>query len=228
MLTAPAAWAQSAATFGIATEIAHVVAASEFDTSNSDSTWLFVEFFDEAGGAIQRGSVEPTSWRAGLRLPAGAVVTRLELAGCDLDVFGELTFAVFRSKLPPGTGAEALASRSTGVANVPGCGRFGVTPTAPPLVIDNDNATYWIAVTTNKTTFDSARVYYTLQVSPAPASATFGDVPTSHPFFQFVEALVASGITVGCGGGLYCPDAPLTRGQMAVFLSKALGLHFAP
>jgi hypothetical protein len=65
-------------------------------------------------------------------------------------------------------------------------------------------------------------------VSPAPGSATFGDVPTSHPFFQFIEALVASGITAGCGGGNYCPDAPLTRGQMAVFLSKALGLHFAP
>ena len=26
--------------------------------------------------------------------------------------------------------------------------------------------------------------------------------------------------------GNYCPDAPLTRGQMAVFLSKALGLHW--
>jgi hypothetical protein len=76
--------------------------------------------------------------------------------------------------------------------------------------------------------FAAIRVYYTLQASPAPATASFTDVPTSHPFFQFIEALVASGITAGCGGGLYCPDAPLTRGQMAVFLSKALGLHFAP
>jgi S-layer family protein len=58
---------------------------------------------------------------------------------------------------------------------------------------------------------------YKLQVSPAPANATFGDVPTSHPFFQFVEALAKSGITGGCGGGNYCPDNPVTRGQMAVF-----------
>jgi hypothetical protein len=71
-------------------------------------------------------------------------------------------------------------------------------------------------------------VYYTLQVSPAPSVATFSDVPTGHPFFQVVEALAASGITVGCGGGNFCPDAPLTRGQMAVFLSVVLGLHFAP
>jgi hypothetical protein len=51
-------------------------------------------------------------------------------------------------------------------------------------------------------------------------------VPTSHPYFQFIQALAASGITGGCGGGNYCPDNPVTRGQMAVFLAKALGLQF--
>ncbi len=65
-----------------------------------------------------------------------------------------------------------------------------------------------------------------LPVSPAPATATFNDVPTTHPFFQFIEALYASGITAGCQAAppLYCPDNPVTRGQMAVFLAKALGL----
>jgi hypothetical protein len=74
--------------------------------------------------------------------------------------------------------------------------------------------------------FTTARVHYKLQVSPPPGTATFNDVPTNHPFFQFIEALAASGITGGCGSGNYCPDNPVTRGQMAVFLSKALGLHF--
>jgi S-layer homology domain len=71
-------------------------------------------------------------------------------------------------------------------------------------------------------------VRWSRQVSPPPAAATFGDVPTSHPFFQFVEALSRSGITAGCSDAppLYCPDQPLTRGQMAVFLAKALGLHW--
>jgi hypothetical protein len=72
----------------------------------------------------------------------------------------------------------------------------------------------------------AVRLLYRRQVSPPPAVATFSDVPTSHPFFQFVEALAASGITVGCGTDIYCPEAPLTRGQMAVFLAKALGLHW--
>jgi len=69
-------------------------------------------------------------------------------------------------------------------------------------------------------------VVWRRQVSPAPATPSFGDVPTSHPFFQFIEALKASGITGGCGNGNYCPNQPLTRGQMAAFLSKALGLYW--
>jgi hypothetical protein len=61
-----------------------------------------------------------------------------------------------------------------------------------------------------------------------PGSASFNDVPTDHPFFQYIEALKASGITGGCQAvpPLYCPDNPVTRGQMAVFLAKALGLHW--
>jgi len=76
--------------------------------------------------------------------------------------------------------------------------------------------------------FNSVRLKWKRQVSPSPATATFGDVPTTHLFFQYVEALAAAGITAGCGGGNYCPDAAVTRGQMAVFLAKALGLHWAP
>lgn len=63
------------------------------------------------------------------------------------------------------------------------------------------------------------------QVSAAPATATFTDVPTTHVFFRFVEALARSGITGGCAPGQFCPSQPVTRAQMAAFLSIALGLH---
>ncbi len=71
-------------------------------------------------------------------------------------------------------------------------------------------------------------VGYVLQVSSPPPSPSFNDVPASHPFFQYIEALKKSGITGGCQASppLYCPDSPLTRGQMAVFLAKALGLQW--
>jgi hypothetical protein len=68
-------------------------------------------------------------------------------------------------------------------------------------------------------------IWWHREVSPPPGTATFNDVPTSHPQFQFIEALAKSGITAGCGLGNYCPNNPLTRGQMAVFLAKALGLY---
>jgi hypothetical protein len=65
------------------------------------------------------------------------------------------------------------------------------------------------------------------QIRPSPAAPTFADVPGSDGAFQHIEALAASSITSGCGGGNYCPDATLTRRQMAVFLAKALGLHWS-
>ena len=37
----------------------------------------------------------------------------------------------------------------------------------------------------------------------------------------WIEELAAEGITSGCGGGRYCPNAIVTRAQMAVFLLRA-------
>jgi hypothetical protein len=57
--------------------------------------------------------------------------------------------------------------------------------------------------------------------------ATFpNDVPTNHLYFRFVEALADAGITAGCAPGTFCVNSPITRGEMAVFLAVALGLHF--
>ena len=99
-----------------------------------------------------------------------------------------------------------------------------------PATVDNYLYTYLVSIQNasldGTTSIGAMRVFYKLQVSPAPAVASFNDVPTSDPAFQFVEALAASGITAGCGGGNYCPDASLTRRQMAVFLAKALGLQW--
>jgi hypothetical protein len=83
-----------------------------------------------------------------------------------------------------------------------------------------------ISPSSNPQYFGSVEVWWKRTVSPAPATATFSDVPPSSPQFKFVEALHAAGITAGCGGGNYCPNDPVTRGQMAVFIATALGLHW--
>ncbi len=69
------------------------------------------------------------------------------------------------------------------------------------------------------------RITWRRQVS-APTTQTFADVPSSDSGFGYIEALAASGITAGCSPTNYCPNANLTRRQMAVFLSKALGLQW--
>jgi parallel beta-helix repeat protein len=56
---------------------------------------------------------------------------------------------------------------------------------------------------------------------PPACTGAFGDVPCSSNFAPWIEALAAEGITGGCGGGNYCPQNPVRRDQMAVFLLKA-------
>ena len=59
--------------------------------------------------------------------------------------------------------------------------------------------------------------------------ATFADVSFSYWAHSFIERLAAAGVTGGCGTGIYCPEATVTRAQMAVFLLKGMhGSSYAP
>ena len=60
-----------------------------------------------------------------------------------------------------------------------------------------------------------------------PAACTtdpFADVPCSSPFAPWVREIVSRGITAGCGGGNYCPNDVVNRGQMSVFMTTNFGL----
>ena len=60
---------------------------------------------------------------------------------------------------------------------------------------------------------------------PAVGSSTgFTDVPPSYWAAAWIKQLVSEGITTGCGAGTYCPEAPVTRAQMAVFLVRTFNL----
>ena len=62
---------------------------------------------------------------------------------------------------------------------------------------------------------------------PPPCTGVFSDVecePAPAFAVDWIEQLYHEGITAGCETGKYCPDAPNTRGQMAVFLVKTFGL----
>lgn len=61
--------------------------------------------------------------------------------------------------------------------------------------------------------------------TPSAATGTvFTDVPANYWAAAWIEQLAAEGITGGCGIGVYCPDSPVTRAQMAVFLVRTFNL----
>lgn len=41
----------------------------------------------------------------------------------------------------------------------------------------------------------------------------------------YIEALVAAGITNGCAPGMYCPDQPVTRAELAAFVLRTSGIN---
>jgi hypothetical protein len=55
-------------------------------------------------------------------------------------------------------------------------------------------------------------------------SEVFADVPASSGFCRWIEELFRRGVVTGCGGGNYCPTAPVTREEMSVFLSVTFSL----
>lgn len=55
------------------------------------------------------------------------------------------------------------------------------------------------------------------------AAHRFTDVPTTNTFHANIDNLRDAGITTGCSPTTYCPNDPVTRGQMAAFLNRGLG-----
>lgn len=59
-------------------------------------------------------------------------------------------------------------------------------------------------------------------------SASFTDVGDEHQHAAGIAAVVTAGVAVGCAEDRFCPDAELTRAQMASLLDRALDLPDGP
>jgi len=62
-------------------------------------------------------------------------------------------------------------------------------------------------------------------VPPAPTGTVFTDVPVDHWAAGYIEALAEAGITLGCAERMYCPANPVSRAEMAAFLTRTFGLE---
>ncbi|KJR43516.1 S-layer homology region domain protein [Candidatus Magnetoovum chiemensis] len=61
-------------------------------------------------------------------------------------------------------------------------------------------------------------------VQSSASSASFSDITGEADIFQSaIYAMMANNITSGCSTGTYCPNDPVTRAQMAVFVLRAVG-----
>jgi hypothetical protein len=177
---------------------------------------------------------------APLRLPSGAKIVSLELDAFDEDASDAVSGTLhvcdrwgFECSPHPAAAAgpadcASAGSVCSGEAFADGETLQIADLTPDGIVVDNTQNSYVLTASADEflSALGGMIVGYVLQVSPPPGSSDFNDVPTSSPQFAFIEALYHAGITVGCGGGNYCPNSPLTRGQMAVFLAKALGLQW--
>jgi hypothetical protein len=172
---------------------------------------------------------------AAVRLPTGALVTQVSFIYRDTAVGSDPMFFFEQYWVNP------LSEGGATIASVSPTGEPGVTMALAEVDPDY-TIVYSNAATATTRSFllravmpanidirlRGGIVHWYRQISPAPAVATFDDVPLGAFGFKHVEALAASGITAGCDATHFCPNQPITRVQMAVFLAKALGLHWAP
>ena len=215
--------------FGTAQETVVTIGNWDFDPAETAQTYEGTT--GQNLQLVRFSTGDNSGFITGPQLPDGAVLTSVTFHLCDSSAIDQHWIALVLSCASVDTICAILGSPIVSISNdVTPCVEYTQDLTAFNYVVNNETQRVALVATpgVNNVTnsLSGAVIRYKLQVSPAPANPTFGDVPTSHPFFQFIEALAKSGITSGCGGGNFCPDNPVTRGQMAVFLAKALGLQF--
>ena len=151
----------------------------------------------EPGESVQLAPV----WRNSLMSPQPLAGTASNLTGPPGPTYSiDVATADYGTV---GAGATVNCHDTTG-----DCYRMTVTGARP--------AAHWDATFTENLNFSAVFNTWTIHIG-----SSFSDVLAGDQFYFFVESLFHSGVTGGCGAGAYCPGAPVTRAQMAVFLVKA-------
>jgi len=217
--------------YGTASTNYHFVASEEFQAFEPDNS-VWRDAFTSGGRYILGSATGLVA--ANVRLPTGALITGMWVLYEDSDADDGLEVQLIRTWWGIGSrGSEIIGAFFS--SGTPGITRSFID-------IDPDHTVaYWASPISHQAyrlvafmdpspsvQLRGVIISWKRQISPEPAVATFADVPVGAFGFRHIEALADSGITAGCGGGNFCPNNTLTRAEMAVFLAKALGLHWSP
>ena len=174
----------------------------------------------------------------GTHFVAGATVTFGGVAGSSPSVTDETTMTVTAPILPAATVNDIQVTNTDGTSGIlekawivdfldepPGQQfyNFVTTLVSNAITVGVGSGLYGV----NDPTLRQQMAVFLLKgrhgicYVPPPCTGTFSDVPCPSTFANWIEALAAEGITGGCGAGIYCPQNPVRRDQMAVFLLKA-------
>lgn len=218
---------------------------------NGDVILVGAQAIDSLQGkafAFQRDSGGLSNWGETAILPNQPIVPNSSFFGNAVDVssessvvgaFAKSTFrgaAFFFNNCPSLTPNSFLfaASEASSIIGVT-AGGLGCDWTATTL-------TPWINFTGATTGVISGSVPFTattnntgkqrtgtinvnaevVEITQRATNQTFNDVLVGDFFFDAANRLGAKGITDGCALNLYCPDDFVTRGQMAVFIIRAI------
>ncbi len=216
--------------FGTQDYVVSLIPAASFTADTTAS------YFTDPTSLFRTFTSDDSHFYAGVtNLPSGAVLDYIGLESWS-KVAGSLVATLYVGQ-DVGAGNAGAGEVMAVLSGVHAAAGYGIDYNPTPqgwTVSQNVNRAYTIDVHQIQGqagptgVFGWVELWWKRSVSPAPATASFNDVPVTHPLFQYVEALKTSGITGGCSASppLFCPSSPVTRGQMAVFLSKALGLHW--
>jgi hypothetical protein len=179
-----------------------------------DSNQFEAYIYGAAGAGVMFGG--PPNCPAGvLNFCPNNVVTRADMAGYLFrgmhgaqtpppvyqNIFHDVTFNDYNAFYIQGISDDGITA---------GCGNGNYCPNQP-------NTRAQMSVFIWKAQFG--------EQAPPSCTGIFTDVPCPGGFAaDYIEALYNEGITAGCGGGNFCPNANITNGQMAVFIVKAFNI----
>ncbi len=192
-------------------------------------------------------SIDPTSGPAdvpspvsiaGLNFQNGAAVRFNGVAATGVAVVSGVEIGATTPVLSPGTLYDVTVANPSSLAGTLSAGYLADFTDVPQANIFHDDVekvfragitagcgggAYCVAdsVTRGQMAVFLLKAEHGSSYVPPACTGIFDDVACpGNPFADWIEQLSAEGITAGCGGDNYCPDNPVRRDQMAVFLLK--------